>query len=151
MELNHQIQTELPMEPCHHWRSISCLHYGGILVKNRAKDNLSCSLLCWILSMRPSLLTALHFGIASLQNHHHLSVGCTPLYGTQRYIDKDNLPCKLIKLSQIETGNHEKYFSIDILVLATIEHFHVLFFKEKEVMINIGYAIAACCAQWSYC
>ena len=35
----------------------------------------------------------------SLQYPHHLSVGCMPLYGTWRYIDKDNLPCRLVKLS----------------------------------------------------
>ena len=50
------------------------------LPKNRAKDDLCflerCSLLCWILSIQPSLLAALRFGIASLQYARHLSVGC---------------------------------------------------------------------------
>ena len=36
----------------------------------------SWSLLCWILSIQPSLLAALHFGIASLQYARHHSVGC---------------------------------------------------------------------------
>ena len=71
--------------------------------QNRAKDDHCflecCSLLCWILLIRPSLLAALHFMIVSLQYPRHLSVGCMPLYGTRRYIDKDNLPCRLVKLS----------------------------------------------------
>ena len=62
------------------------------LSKNRAKDDFCflerCSLLCWILSIRPLLLAVLHFGIASLQYPHQLSVGCMQLYGTQRYIHR---------------------------------------------------------------
>ena len=67
-----------------------------------AKDDLCflerCSLLSWTLLTLPSLLGALHFGIWSLQYLHCLSVGCR--YGTWRYIDKDNLPCRLAKLSR---------------------------------------------------
>ena len=99
MELKRQIRTELPMGPCQHWRSTFCLHHGGILAKNRANDDLCflerCSLLYWILSLQPSLLTALHFRIASLLYARHLSVGCM---------------------------HAQKDFSIDILVPATIEH-----------------------------
>ena len=117
----HQIRTELPMGPCQHWQSIFCLHHGGILAKNRAKDDLCflerCSFPCWILSIQPSLLAALYFRIASLQYPCHLSVGCMPLYGTRRYTDEDNLPCRLVKLS-----NCAKYFLIDIFVLAAIKH-----------------------------
>ena len=75
------------------------------LLKNRAKDDVCflecCSLLCWIpvLSIRPSLFAALHFRIASLQYPCNLSVGYMPQYGTRRYIDKDNLPCRLVQLS----------------------------------------------------
>ena len=73
------------------------------LPRNRVKNNLCFLehffLLCWILSIRPSLLAALHFGIASLRYPHHLSVCCMPLYGTWRYIDEGNLPCRLVKLS----------------------------------------------------
>ena len=75
------------------------------LPKNRAKvDDLCflerCSLLCWILSIWPLLLVALQFGIASMQIHRHLSVGCMLPCGTWRYINKDNFPCRLVKLSK---------------------------------------------------
>ena len=79
----------------------------NICQNNTTKDNHCflerCSLLCRILSIytciRPLLLAALHFGIANLQYPRHLSVGCMPLYGSGRYIDKDNLPCRLVKVS----------------------------------------------------
>ena len=74
------------------------------LPKNRAKDDhrfLERCLLCCILSIWSSLLAPLHFGIASLQYPYHLSVGCMLLYGTQRYIDQDNLPCRIVKLSNL--------------------------------------------------
>ena len=53
--------------------------------------NVEHSFFCWILLIWPSLLAALHFGIASLQYPRHLSAGCMLLYGTWRYIDKENL------------------------------------------------------------
>ena len=57
----------------------------------------------------PSLLAALHFGIASLQYPCHLSVGCW--YGTRRYADTDNLPCVDLQSCPVLTGKHAKYTS----------------------------------------
>ena len=92
MGLMYQIWTELSMGPCQHWRSVFCMHHGGILAKKWSKGQflflgtLFFPLLNTFNTIRPLLLAALHFGIASLQYLHHLCVGCMQLYGTQWYL-----------------------------------------------------------------
>ena len=102
-------QTAVIFIPASQWNTCQEIEQRTILVS-------------WniVLSSAEQFRYAPRFGIASLQFPNHLFVGCW--YGTRRYIDKDNLPCRLAKLSSIETGNHAKYFSVDILVVATIEH-----------------------------
>ena len=113
MGLKHQTQTELPWDSAHIDDRYPVCITMDYLPNNRAKGDLCflerCSLLCWIISMHPSLLAAFHFGIKSLQYPSHLSVGCMPLYST-RYIDKGNLLCKVVKLTHTKSGNCSRIF-----------------------------------------
>ena len=91
--------TELPCDRANidGWYSVCITVEYCTFPKNRAYDNHRflklCSLLCWILwYIQPSLLAALHFGIASLPYPRHLFVGCMSLYGTQSSVLARHIP-----------------------------------------------------------